>query len=154
AVEEERSKKKYLLRPTNRRVDFNRLIITHPFSFPWRELIDGWIKEMMILDGQQQFSVLRDRIQLRKLDMLFGNRSKKSNRDVMDELLSKYPGSLVPIRLVSIGKGLPKSKAIICIPNKDDLIKIGQLKTLNESETIPKTKSIRERDRKSSKEEP
>lgn len=141
--EKEELTKRYFRKPINRRVDYELLRITHPFLCPWRELIQGWIRVATDFQTEtDEFFVLRDRIVLRQLETVFDWKPKKGNMDHdLSGLCLRYPRALVAVRLLSTGKGVPKSRALICLPTKEDLAKIKTQRTLNESESTTKSKS-------------
>lgn len=108
-AEESKLLEKYRKRPPQKRINYRKLKISHPFSFPWAKLVFDW-------SGSDSWFVLRCRKILAKLQKAWKNKSWLN----VVEILADHKNALIPVKLTSTGKGVPKAHAMICLPEKSD----------------------------------
>jgi hypothetical protein len=102
---------KHLRRPHNRRVLYwSKLRIKYPFSFSWKELVDGWT------EPDDSFYVLRDRTALGAIALWVQGKSAPPT-----DLLRTHRRALVVVSVHCAARGCPKRRALICLPTGDDL---------------------------------
>lgn len=118
-------KEKFLLRPFNRRIKYAKLKIKYPFCNPWLELVNGWRRD----NDNKDFFVLRDRKQL-----TFLRKSIKCGQKVDESSFwVENANAIVPVKIVSLRKGISRSNALICLPNEEDLQTINGFSLLEPS---------------------
>ncbi|CDW58579.1 lissencephaly 1 [Trichuris trichiura] len=116
---DDEARAKYLSRPLKMRPSFSKLKIKYPFEFAWSELIDSWKnfdrRNSSPTDDEPYF-VLRNKLALKRLSSMVTTEDWMAN-------------SLVRVSIESVGRGVPRRHALICLPNDEDLDRIVETKS-------------------------
>uniref|UniRef100_A0A5S6PYK5 Ribonucleases P/MRP protein subunit POP1 n=1 Tax=Trichuris muris TaxID=70415 RepID=A0A5S6PYK5_TRIMR len=106
---------KHLSKPQSTRPSFSKLKIKYPFEFAWCELIDSWkrIGQAVSTPADESYFVLRNKLALHRL----------TERPTMEDWMVS---SLVRVSIESIGRGVPRRYALICLANDEDLDRLPQ----------------------------
>lgn len=117
-------KERYFKLPPSKRPNYLKLGIPCPFDFKWNLLTKDWAERSNGIDDavqtKEKWKVLRNRHHLNELFEMITN-CKKINYVNVTSLI-KVIGSdcLVPVMIEFKGKGHPKDRALICLPEMED----------------------------------
>ncbi|KHJ46807.1 POPLD domain protein [Trichuris suis] len=110
---DDQARGKYLSKPPKMRTSFSKLKIKYPFEFAWTELIDSWKhfdrRDDLSPPADEPYFVLRNKLVLKRLS---------SMEEKMDDWMTN---SLVRVSIESIGRGVPRRYALICLAKDEDL---------------------------------
>lgn len=124
----------YIRYPPDKRMNYDKLGIKHPFSQPWQELILQWKRLCTQLFDKEiddklvsiSFHVLRDANFLKCLSSYLKNslcdESKSDDtKEILLQRMALLKNSLIPIRVLCIGRGCPEDNAVLCLPTLGDV---------------------------------
>ncbi|XP_013190733.2 ribonucleases P/MRP protein subunit POP1 [Amyelois transitella] len=129
-------KDKYFRLPPSKRVNYIKLGINSPFTCNWKLLLKEWCNVPI-----ERFNVIRDRQILSKLQDCLKNKQKLPE-------IENSAACLVAVYLQMASAGSLKRHALICLPEKSDMISI---KTLNEPKHEDPNEKLRKQTRKQHK---
>lgn len=131
--EKEEAMQKHFKFPPQMRVNYIKLGFQTPFHCPWDILCKEWT-----INFKNTF-VMRNTKVLNRLQNL--TLKLKENKDDIEHLKTEFPdfqNSLIPIRLDIAQRGILKSNSHVCLPNLEDLSKIGTASYLGPLEKLHK----------------
>ncbi|CAH0398801.1 unnamed protein product [Chilo suppressalis] len=107
-------REKYFRLPPSKRVNYIKMGIVTPFICPWKILLRDWSNS-----STDNFFVLRDRRLLQRLQDCIINKIELPE-------IENAVACLVQVSLKMVKKGKLNKNAIICLPEKNDLLELPQ----------------------------